>query len=281
MVSCTNAKFAAVNSDVVFDGSIPEVYDRYLGPLLFEPFAADLARRVAELQPRKVLEVAAGTGIVTRRLLEALPSKSRLTVTDLNEPMLDHARRKIGEDPRVDWRQADALELPFSDGEFDAVVCQFGLMFFPDKAKGVREFHRVLAPGGHLLLSVWDSLEANPHGTIAQSAIAEFLPVDPPQFYAIPFSYYDVAEIRKVVRATGFRSVEIETIELTGESPSAALAARGFVRGNPVVNTIRERAPDKFDAIERLAAKRLTERYGADPIRIPLRAHIVSAVRAT
>jgi ubiquinone/menaquinone biosynthesis C-methylase UbiE len=270
-----------VNSDVVFDGSIPEAYDRYLGPLLFEPFAADLARRLAKPRALKVLEVAAGTGIVTRRLLEVLPANGRLTVTDLNEPMLAHARLKIGEDPRVHWRQADALELPFSDGEFDAVVCQFGLMFFPDKARSIREFYRVLAPGGHLLLSVWDSLQANPHATVAQSAIVEFFSVDPPQFYAIPFSYYDTAEIRKVVAAAGFTNVEIETIKLTGESPSAALAAKGFVRGNPVVNTIRERAPDKLVDIERLAAKRLNERYGPDPIRIPLQAHVVSAVRAT
>lgn len=270
-----------MNSDVVFDGSIPEAYDRYLGPLLFEPFAALLAWRLAKLRPRKVLEVAAGTGILTRRLLEVLPARSRLTVTDLNEPMLNHARHKIGEDRRVDWRQADALELPFSPGEFDAVVCQFGLMFFPDKAKGVSEFYRVLAPGGHLLLSVWDSVEANPHSTIAQSAIAEFLPVDPPQFYAIPFSYHDIPEIRKVVTAAGFNDVEIQTIKLTGKSQSATLAAKGFVRGNPVVNTIRERAPDKFDEIERLAAKRLNERYGPDPIRIPLQAHVVSALRPT
>lgn len=270
----------APSANAQFDGSIPEFYDRHLGPLLFEPYAADLARRVAKLRPRNVLEVAAGTGIVTRRLLEVLPRDSRLTVTDLNEPMLEHARRRVGQDSRLSWRQADALDLPFDDGEFDTVVCQFGLMFFPDKSQGMHEFHRVLSPGGHLLLSVWDSLDNNPLGAITHTTIAEFFPVDPPEFYKTPFGFHDVAELRKVATGSGFRDVEIETLSFEAKSPSAREAAKGLVRGNPVVNAIRERAPDRLEEIERRTSQRLAERYGSRPLRIPMQAHVMTAAKA-
>lgn len=270
---------AIAASDVRFTGSIPEVYDRYLGPVFFEPYAVDLAARVARLRPRNLLEIAAGTGIVTRRLLEVLPPGGRLTATDLNEPMLDIARRKIGSDPRVRWRQADALELPFGDGEFDAVVCQFGLMFFPDKPKGLSEFHRVLVPGGKLLFNVWDSLDANAHGSIAHSVIGEAFEVDAPAFYEVPFVLSDVAEVRSLVTGAGFAGVEIETIARTGESPSAADAAIGLVRGNPCINVIMERGPEKLEDIERTTTRKLAERYGDTPLRIPTRAHVASAVR--
>ena len=270
----------APSANAQFDGSIPELYDRYLGPLLFEPYAVDLARRLAKLRPRNVLEVAAGTGIVTRRLLDVLPRGSRLTVTDLNEPMLEHARRRVGEDPRLSWRQADALDLPFDNGAFDNVVCQFGLMFFPDKAQGMREFHRVLSPGGHLLLNVWDSLGHNPLGAVTHATIAEFFPVDPPEFYKTPFGFHDVAELRKAAADAGFRDVEIETVAFEAMSPSAAEAAKGLVRGNPVVNAIRERAPERLEEIERRTSQRLAERYGSRPLRIPMQAHVMTAAKA-
>ena len=267
--------------DARFDGTIPEVYDRFLGPLLFEPYAIDLAERVATCEPASVLEIAAGTGIVSRRLLEVLPPGSRLTVTDLNEPMLEQARLKIGADPRVTFRQADALELPFADGEFDALVCQFGLMFFPDKPKAMREFHRVLSPGGRLIYSVWDSLEHNAHGRVSHAAIAEIIPDDPPAFYEVPFSFHDVPAIRTLTNSAGFTEVEILPLEFTGESPTAADTARGLVRGNPVVHEILARAPQRLGDIEALAAKRLADDYGDNPLRIRMRALVVSAVKPT
>lgn len=263
--------------DSLFDGSIPEFYDLHLGPLLFEPFAADLGRRVAKLRPRRALEVAAGTGIVTRQLLAALSRDSSLTVTDLNEPMLDHARQRIGEDSRVSWRQADALALPFADGAFDLVICQFGLMFFPDKARGMREFHRVLSPGGHLLLSVWDSFDHNPLGALTHTTIAEFFPVDPPEFYKIPFGFHDVGELRKLTTAAGFRNIEIETISFQAESRSATDTAKGLIRGNPVANAIRDRAPGKLKEIERTTAERLSERFGPEQLKIPIQGHVMMA----
>jgi ubiquinone/menaquinone biosynthesis C-methylase UbiE len=260
-----------------FNGAIPETYDRLLGPLLFEPFAIDLARRVGSLKPQNVLEVAAGTGIVTREMLKTLPRNSRLNVTDLNDPMVDYARRQVGEDARVSWRQADAMELPFDDGEFDAVVCQFGIMFFPDKARGMREIHRVLAAGGNLLLSVWDSLDRNPPGAIIHTALAEIFPEEPPDFYTVPFSMCDVNALRALAAAAGFRNVKIETLTLEGRSPSAGVAATGLVGGNPVINAIRERAPELVSTVEARTAERLAARFGTGELKVPLRAHVLTA----
>jgi SAM-dependent methyltransferase len=263
--------------DAKFNGTIPEMYDRFLGPLLFEPFAIDLARRTGALKPQNVLEVAAGTGIVTRQLLKTLPRNGRLTVTDLNDPMLDHAHRQVGEDSRVSWRQADAMDLPFEDGEFDAVVCQFGIMFFPDKPRGLREFHRVLSPGGTLLLSVWDSLDRNPPGAIIHTTLAEIFPEDPPDFYRVPFSMCDVNALRALAADAGFRNVKIETLALEGRSPSAGDAAIGLVGGNPVIDAIRGRAPELVSVVEKRTTERLAERFGNGEIKVPLRAHVLTA----
>jgi ubiquinone/menaquinone biosynthesis C-methylase UbiE len=263
-----------------FAGDIPEIYDRKLVPLLFDPYALDLAKRVARQKPRKVLEVAAGTGVATRRLLEALPKDSRITATDLNEPMLDQARLRVGRDARITWKEADALQLPFDDGSFDAVVCQFGLMFFPDKPQSMHEFFRVLSKGGHLVLNVWDSLENNPPAHIANGVIAEFFAKDPPRFWDIPYGSHDVKELRRITSDAGFSSIEIVTLRIEGVSPSAKDAAEGLVRGTPIANTISERAPKKFEEIVRRTSACLAERYGASPLRIPLQAHVLTAKKA-
>ena len=267
--------------DARFDGSIPEMYDRHLGPLLFEPYAVDLARRIAKRQPRKVLEIAAGTGIVTRRLLDALPRETALTVTDLNPPMLDYARERIRSNGRdVEWRQADAQELPFADESFDVVACQFGVMFFPDKPKGLREFKRVLEKGGALIFSVWDSLKNNPLPELAHSTIGKFFQTDPPEFYMIPFMLGDVGELRQLVEGAGFRDIAIETLTLTGRSESSQHAAEGLVKGNPVINALRERGTADIDDIVAAVASAVEERFGAGALEVPLRAHVVSAVKA-
>ena len=263
-----------------FDGSIPEMYDQHLGELLFEPYAADIADRVAKRRPRKVLEIAAGTGIASRRLLKALPRGTALTVTDLNTPMLEYAQHKIGADGRgAEWRQADAQDLPFPNESFDAVVCQFGVMFFPDKHKRLREFNRVLEKGGALIFNVWDSLERNPVGMITHSTIGKFFQTDPPDFYQIPFGLGDVSEVRRLVEEAGFKEIVIETLSLTGSSESPESAALGLVRGNPVINMISERGTANIDEIVRAVARAVEEQFGARPLRVPLRAHVVSAVK--
>jgi ubiquinone/menaquinone biosynthesis C-methylase UbiE len=272
---------APAGNNSKFAGDIPEFYDRKLVPLLFEPYAVDLAKRVARLKPRKVLEVAAGTGVATRRLLDVLPRDCAVTATDLNEPMLDQARLRVGRDPRVTFRQADALNLPFDDGAFDAVVCQFGLMFFPDKPQGMHEFHRVLSKSGHLLLNVWDSLRTNPPARTANDVIGEFFSEDPPRFWNIPYGCHDVKELRRLANAAGFASIDIVTLPIEGISPSAKDAAEGLVRGTPIANSILERAPKKIDEIVRRTRECLAAEYGASPLRIPLQAHVLTATKPT
>jgi len=272
--------FSIAEESARFDGSIPEMYDRYLGTLLFEPHAADIAERVARLRPRKVLEIAAGTGIVSRQLIAALPKEASLTVTDLNAPMLEYARSKsTARGGDVEWRQADALQLPFSDESFDALVCQFGVMFFPDKRRGLLEFNRVLEKDGTLIFSVWDSFETNPVQSIAHSTIGTFFEEDPPDFYKVPCGMGNKAEAVRLTEDAGFRDIVIDTVRLTGSSDSARSAAQRLVKGNPVINAIRERGTADVDEIVLALARALEVRFGAGPLQVPLRAHVVTAVK--
>src|SRR5438874_1926208 len=187
---------AAPETDKLFAGSIPEIYDRLLVPLLFEPYARDLAESMARLEPRNVLETAAGTGVLTRALASRLPAAARLVATDLNGPMLDRAATRQPEDRPVSWRQADALKLPFADAEFDAIACQFGAMFFPDKIRAYGEARRVLKTGGHFLFSVWDRISENEFADVVAQAMTRVFPDDPPAFLArTPYGYHDVRTI--------------------------------------------------------------------------------------
>ena len=192
-------------SDKVFTGSIPELYDAYLVPLIFEAYAKDLAERAAALAPKAVLETAAGSGVVTRALASLLASDTSYTVTDLNQPMLDHAANKQGPDGRITWRQADALDLPFDDASFDAVVCQFGAMFFPDRIAGYTEARRVLKPGGSFLFNVWDRIDANEFAHVVTEAAASVFPAEPPRFLVrTPHGYHDLELIRYELGKAGF-----------------------------------------------------------------------------
>jgi len=180
-----------------FVGGIPDHYDRGLGPMIFADYAADIARRVVASGPSRVLETASGTGIVTRRLRDCLRPGARLTATDLNPPMLAVARGKFRPGEQVEFRPADATALPFPDGAFDAVACQFGVMFFPDKDRSYREARRVLAPGGRYVFSVWDSHRHNPFGRIADEIARGFFPADPPPFYRVPFGHHQIDPSRE------------------------------------------------------------------------------------
>jgi ubiquinone/menaquinone biosynthesis C-methylase UbiE len=198
-----------------------------MGPMLFEPYAEDLAERLKLRNGMHVLEVACGTGIVTRRLRAVLPPGSRLVATDLSDPMLSFARQKFANDSSIEWQQADALALPFADQSFDAVVCQFGLMFVPDKAAAFREAFRVLKPGGQLLLNTWDRLEQNDFPLLTHTTTASFFESDPPRFYEIPFSLYDADQLRSWMADAGFQNITVRPVDLPCVSPSAADAAKG------------------------------------------------------
>jgi ubiquinone/menaquinone biosynthesis C-methylase UbiE len=262
-----------------FTGSIPQHYDQGLGPMIFVDYAADMARRVAAGNPTRVLETAAGTGIVTRRLRDALPANARLTATDLNPPMLEVAREKFRPGEKVEFQPADAMALPFPDGSFDAVVCQFGIMFFPDKDKSYREVYRVLAPGGRYLFSVWGSHQDNPFGRIGHEVAASFFPTDPPQFYNVPFSCHQIDPIKKALAEAGFAAIDAAVVKLEKEIPDAAAFARGMVYGNPLIDQVHARGGVEPERIVAALVRQLHREFGANPGRMPLQAIMFSATK--
>ncbi|MEH2525310.1 MULTISPECIES: class I SAM-dependent methyltransferase [unclassified Bradyrhizobium] len=266
------------DDDASFTGSIPQYYDQGLGPVIFAGYAADTAQRVAAGRPACVLETAAGTGIVTRKLRDALPAEAQLTATDLNPPMLDLARAKFRPDERGSFQPADATALPFADASFDAIVCQFGLMFFPDKTASFSEAHRALAPGGRYVFSVWDSHRHNPFGRIAHAMAERFFPVDPPQFYNVPFSCHQIDPIKELLIAAGFDGIDIAVIRQERELPDVAQFARAAVYGNPLIDQVRARGGVDPDRIVDALAQEFRREFG-DPGRMPLQAIVFSAVK--
>lgn len=260
-----------------FHGSIPRIYDRKLGPLLFEWSAALLAERVRTRAPGRLLEIACGTGIATEALRKALPRSVEICATDLNEAMLDAAAEYRGALPRVSYRVADAQALPFDDGSFDAVACQFGLMFFPDKVGAIREALRVLRPGGQLLFSTWDALDRNPAVRAAHETIAGFFPVDPPRFLETPFGLHEDAVLQELFRSAGARDVAIERCDHVATLPSARDPAQGLVCGTPGVFEIEARGAASLDEVVDAVEAAIARACGTDPVRAALRAIFVTA----
>lgn len=259
-----------------FAGSIPELYDRHLGPVIFSPYAIDLARRLAPHANGPVLETACGTGILTQQLCAQLPATTPLTATDLNPPMIDYARAKLSDAGRVTWQQADAAALPFAAAAFAAVACQFGMMFVPDKPAVFREARRVLQEGGVFAFNVWDSLAQNPFARLAHETITGFFPVNPPPFFQIPFGFYDADVLHNFLTTHGFDHVEIERVGRETVSSSAESFAIGLVRGTPVSNAIQERGAS-FDDIIAAVAAALAREGGAQPFRSTMQAVVVTA----
>ncbi|MDX8517359.1 class I SAM-dependent methyltransferase [Mesorhizobium dulcispinae] len=268
-----------LETDKVFAGSVPENYDRYMVPLIFEPYAADLARRAASLSPGSVLEIAAGTGVVTRALAPKLPSGASYVVTDLSQPMLDYAASRQEPDSRITWRQADALALPFEDAAFDVVCCQFGAMFFPDRTLGYREAKRVLKPGGRFLFNVWDRIEENDFADDITNALARIFPDDPPRFLArTPYGYHDTALIRRELEDAGFSRVVIETRAEQSRASSPRIPAVGYCQGSPLRNEIEARDAGKLEAATDYAASVIADRHGSGEVAAKIQAHVIMAV---
>jgi SAM-dependent methyltransferase len=265
------------DADRSFAGSMPELYDRYLGPAMFAVYADPVAARVAALAPHDVLELAAGTGLLTEALARSLPDAA-ITATDLNQPMLDHAA-SVREAVGVTWQQADAQDLPFTGSSFDVVVCQFGAMFFPDRPAAYAEARRVLRPDGTLVLAIWDSLAGNDFARVLTSAVAELMPDNPPRFVErVPHGYHDVKQIRADLEAGGFSAIEIESLRLVGHAASAADVALGFALGTPLRAAVEERDPAGLPAAIDAVAASMREQLGTggDEITGALSAHIVT-----
>jgi ubiquinone/menaquinone biosynthesis C-methylase UbiE len=256
--------------------SMPDIYDHHLGPVMFEPYAKDLARRVAARVPGAVLECACGTGILTRQLRAQLPSTTRIVATDLSEPMLDFARMKIPGLPGVEWRAADATVLPFPGASFGAVVSQFGLMFVPDKKAAFREARRVLTTNGFLAFNVMDSMDQNPYTRIAHDVVSSYFPKDTPKFYEITAVLHDPKTLRNLCSEQGFVDIEVLHVGLEACSSSAKSFAVGLVMGSPAAMMIREGGSTLEPIIEQVAVE-LARAGGNTPCRLPMRALVVTA----
>lgn len=261
-------------TDAAFDHSTPALYDRYMGPLLFEPYAKLVAERSVLLQPAHILETAAGTGIVTRAVNQAVP-QAQIVATDVNPAVLEFAAQRVRSE-RVAFERADAQDLPFAEGSFDLVLCQFGVMFFPEKVRANREARRVLRFGGQYLLVSFDRLELNPVPKAAGDAVARLFPDDPPQYMERgPFSYTDPALIEHDLVAAGFTDIELETVSLSSRV-SARDAAQGIVFGSPFRSEIERRAPSALDRAATAVTEALLPWDGKEA---PMSAHVVTATK--
>ena len=262
-----------------FRGSVPLVYERYLVPLIFQPYADEMGARVIAAAPRRVLEIAAGTGVVTRVLASWLPPSTGIVATDLSEAMLQVAQT-LGTSRPVTWQQADAMQLPFPDGTFDAVVCQFGAMFFPDKPHAFAEARRVLAPGGRLFFNVWDRIEDNDFPRVVVKAVAKLCPDDPPTFLEqIPHGYHDVAAIRADVLAGGFDIASVETLALRSRANSPEAAAIAFCQGTPMRNEIEARRGITLAEATDAATRAIASEFGNGAIDGRIQAHVAIAAK--
>jgi len=265
------------NTDMAFAGSIPKIYETYLVPLLFEPYAAHMTKRLTARSLVRLLEVASGTGVVTRALANTLDEGVSINATDLNQAMIDEAEL-LGTVRPVAWRQADALALPFPDEIFDAVVCQFGVMFFPDKAKAFSEARRVLKPGGVFIFSVWDQIGENEFADIITTALESVFPSDPPRFLArTPYGYHDCATIERDLIQGGFhKPARIDTVDERSRASSPQIPAIAFCQGSPLRNEIEERDASKLNEATAIAANAIAQRFGPGPVDGKIQAHIVT-----
>lgn len=270
-----------MQNDKLFAGNIPETYERLLVPLLFEPYANDMADRVARIRSRDILEIAAGTGALTRAMADRLPADARIVASDLNPPMLERAQASLANDPRMTWRQADALALPFDAAAFDVVACQFGVMFYPDKVQGHREARRVLRPDGRYVFSAWDSLRHNPIAEAIEDALARMFPDNPTRFMSrTPHGYCEPDKLRADLREAGFQAIEIESIRHNAEAPSVHVVAQAFCQGTPLRGEIEARAPGAVERVTDEVAQALRPKFGDGPVQSTISAYLVTCGQA-
>ena len=266
-----------VTPDSLFTGSIPELYDSLMVPMLFAPYAMDIANRLAVLRPETVLETAAGTGAVTREILARLPPFVRIVASDLNPDMLARGQVNVS-DHRITWVQTDAMALPFEPASFDSVLCQFGVMFFPDRVQAYREALRALKPGGTFLFNVWDNVAQNDFVRVASVELARIFPDDPPVFMArTPHGYFDLARIKADLRAAGFTDITIETVAIMAHAGSALDAAMAYCQGTPLRGEILARGPGRLAEVTQQVAQALARDFGTGAIAGKVQAFVIAA----
>lgn len=265
------------STDSSFVGAIPFNYDKYFVPLIFEDYAADMAKRVSSSSAESVLEIGAGTGVVTRHLRDLLPQDVRITATDLNDAMLDLAKEKFVADDNIEFRQANAMSLPFADSSFDAVVCQFSIMFFPDKLEASREVARVLKPGGKYYFNVWDSYEHNHVAGTVQEAIASLYPNDPPRFYDLPYGYFQIDPIKTMLGEAGFGEINIAVLPRDSVSESSRHVAYAMTLGSPMYSQLVERPDHTTDHILDVVDQAVANAHGASPVKAKMQGIVFEA----
>ena len=261
-------------SNISFSGMIPENYEAYLGPMLFEPYALYISAMIKKMQPQSLLEIACGTGRLTQYLPAVAPGAA-IVASDVSAAMIEYSKTKYP-DLRVQWQVADGMNLPFENDRFDCVAEQYGIMFCKDKPLALRETYRVLQSGGVFIFSAWDKLQNNPVMHLCDLALPEFFPVDTPQFFKIPYSYFDVAVIESDLRNAGFENIKIENVKLKGAAIKAADVARGISMGTPLYNAIMYRAPHLLDDIRKKFEETIRENLG-DEFETSLSAFIITA----
>ena len=264
-------------ASAAFTGSIPQIYERLLVPMIFTPYAIDLSQRAAARKPGRVLEIAAGTGVVTRQLAQRLPPATAIVATDLSSAMLECAAA-IGTSRPVEWRQADAQQLPFAAEQFDLVVCQFGAMFFPERPRAYAEVRRVLRPGGAFLFNVWERLELNEFAATVADALAARYAENPPRFMAqVPHGYHDRALIARDLASGGFsQAADFATLAQRSVASDARVPAIAYCQGTPMRGEIEAREPAGLEQATAAAAMALVRRFGSGAIDGGIQATIVT-----
>ena len=269
------------DGDRDFVGSIPQIYDDLLVPLIFEGYAVALAKKVLACQPARILETAAGSGVVPRALAPHLPQTTQYVATDLHQAMLDHAISRMPPLSNVSWQTADAMALPYQDASFDVAICQFGVMFFPDRVASYREIARVLSSNGTWIFAVWDDVESNEFAQTVTNAAATVFPENPPTFLPrVAYGYHDTEAIRHELTEAGFSNVRIETVAHLSVAESARVPAVAYCQGTPLRNEIEDRNPELLAKTTEVATEHIVERFGAAEVSGKIRAHIISAVKA-
>jgi ubiquinone/menaquinone biosynthesis C-methylase UbiE len=269
----------AYKDSIAFSGNIPDNYEKCLGPLFFEPFASVVAERIRQIQPLSVLEVACGTGRLTKYLPAGLSAGASITATDVNPAMLDYAKNILAEHKGIRWAVVDAVNLPYENEAFDSIISQFGVMFYSDRPKAYSEAYRTMKPGGTFFFTAWDKFEFNPAARLTNETLTEFFPIDTPAFYKVPFSYHDERQIHQDLASAGFKNIRMEILRVKGYADTAETAAKGLLEGTPVYTAIAERDETMFTPMRKALAEKLAFLLGNKNLSVPLQARLVTATK--